>query len=115
MFIRRRVVGYAGGRLAHLACGVRTQLRNAAWVYGSEGMIHVPEPFWCGTRAILHPGEKTEVVFEQSHRANGYEYEAEEVGRCLRVGLKRGDPGSRRGQLHRPAIPDGVERWRDHA
>jgi dihydrodiol dehydrogenase / D-xylose 1-dehydrogenase (NADP) len=81
-------LGYTRGRLAQLACGVRTRTSQAAWIYGTEGMIHLPEPFWHGTRAVLHPGEKTEVVFDHPHRANGYEYEAEEVGRCLRVGLK---------------------------
>jgi dihydrodiol dehydrogenase / D-xylose 1-dehydrogenase (NADP) len=76
---------YDDGTLAKLACGVRTDTPHTAAVYGTDGWIELPARFWNGTRAILRSGNETE-EFEQPHRVNGYEYEADEVGECLRSG-----------------------------
>lgn len=82
------VLKFGGGRLGHLSCGVRTLTAHSARVYGSEGMIEICPPFWQSKRVVLRRSNGKEEVFESPHRANGYEYEAMEVGRCLEAGLK---------------------------
>jgi len=77
---------YDDGALAKLACGIRTQTQHSAAVYGTEGWIEFPQSFWNGTTAILHVGDQEE-RFERPHMANGYEYEAMEVSRCLAAGM----------------------------
>ena len=41
--------------------------------------------FWNATSATLSAGGKEETV-ELPHKGNGYEYEAEEVARCVQAG-----------------------------
>ena len=81
------VFSYSDGGLAILSSAVRTRTNAEAWIFGTEGRIHVPSPFYCGTRAVRYPRKGEPEKFEQLHRANGFEYEAEEVMRCLRQGV----------------------------
>ena len=69
-----------------LTCGVRTLNGHAAAVFGTEGWIEVPAPFWQPDRIILHAGGKDEEM-KLDRLGNGYSFEAAEVGRCLREGL----------------------------
>jgi dihydrodiol dehydrogenase / D-xylose 1-dehydrogenase (NADP) len=81
------VLSYGAGELAVLTCAVRTVTPHEARILGTEGSIHVPA-FWRGTEATLmregHPSE----TISRPKEGNGYNYEAVEVGRCLRAGLK---------------------------
>lgn len=78
---------YRGGELAVLRSGVRTGTAHLAQIDGTEGRITIPA-FWHTTTATLHKhGGEPETV-EMPHAANGYEYEAAEVARCLRAGLR---------------------------
>jgi dihydrodiol dehydrogenase / D-xylose 1-dehydrogenase (NADP) len=77
---------YAGGQLASVMSAVRTATPQVATVFGTEGRIQVGPPFWQAGSATLSAGGNTETV-ERPFLANGYEYEAIEVGRCLREGL----------------------------
>lgn len=79
------VLKYANGAIAMLGCAVRTMLRHVVMIYGTEGWIEVPHQFWNTTKAILHKGDK-EIIFDEPHIANGYEYEAREVADCLAAG-----------------------------
>ncbi len=80
------VLQYDNGGLASLISAVRTNTLHSATIMGTEGRIQVSPPFWRATTATLTTGGKSETV-ERPHTANGYEYEAMEVGRCLREGL----------------------------
>lgn len=73
---------YAGGELARLACAVRTTTPQEAWLYGTEGMIHIPA-FWHAPKATLYRDgeEPVETVGEV-----GYHFEAAEVMVCVRSG-----------------------------
>jgi predicted dehydrogenase len=82
------ILGYPGGGLASLTCAVRTETTQGARIDGTEGRTEIPSPFGKTTHALLTAGERTETI-EAPHKANGYEYEAMEVGRCLRAGLKQ--------------------------
>ena len=81
------ILGYPGGGLASLTCAVRTNTPHGARIDGTEGRIDIPAPFWKATRAVLTAGGHSETI-DAPHKSNGYEYEAMEVGRCLRAGLK---------------------------
>lgn len=80
------VLSYQGGALAVLTCAVRTQSPHEARIMGTEGSIYLPG-FWHATEATLMlPGKETKTV-TPVRIGNGYNYEAVEVGRCMRAGL----------------------------
>lgn len=85
------VFRYPGGALANLSCAVRTNTRHDAVIMGTEGMIVIQAPFWCGTTAILdRPGEEPQRK-ELPLTGNGYNYQADEVAACLRAGKLESD------------------------
>ena len=75
---------YPGGGLAQLSCATVANLESSAVIAGTEGSIEIPV-FWAADRAILRAGgeEENEAM---PHRANGFEYEIEEVVNCVRAG-----------------------------
>lgn len=79
------ILRYDDGAMAMLASAVRTPMRHAAMIYGTDGWIEVPHQFWNTTRAILHVGDE-ELVFDEPHLSNGYEYQAREVAECIATG-----------------------------
>jgi predicted dehydrogenase len=84
------ILGYAGGAMAVLTCAIRTDTLHEASVFGTEGWIEVPEPFWQPDRIVLHRRDKKEeFVFERL--GNGYSFQAAEVMRCLREGRRESD------------------------
>ncbi len=90
------VLGHPGGRLSLLACGIRTTTAHEAVIAGTEGRLKIHSPWWRGSSVTLIPeGERTsanpfsgetERRFDESYPGNGYQFEADEVGRCLRAG-----------------------------
>lgn len=76
---------YETGAIATLSSAVRTSTNNAAVVYGTEGRIEFPTPFFMATGCTLYTGEQA-VEFEQPFLSNGYEYEAIEVANRLHAG-----------------------------
>lgn len=81
------LLSYADGAQATLTCAVRTTTPQEARIVGTEGMIQIDAPFWRGTAATLRSGGG-QVRAEFPLQGNGYNYEAAEVGRCLRAGDK---------------------------
>jgi predicted dehydrogenase len=79
------ILAYNGGQLASLTFGVRTKTPMVATICGTEGSIHVPAPWWKAQKFVLTVGDKNE-THDFPFIANGYEYEAAEVGRCIRQG-----------------------------
>ena len=81
---------YPGGELAVLSCAVRTGTAVEARVFGTEGSILLHGPFFkCGALTVKRGGEEEHI--DLPLEGNGYNYEAAEVGRCLRAGLKESD------------------------
>ncbi len=76
---------YDGGRTAQLSGGVRLNMSNEAYVYGSAGYIHLPN-FLFGRSATLHVPQAEPVRFEDDRAEQGYRFEAMEAMRCLREG-----------------------------
>ena len=73
------------GVTATLNCASRSSLPNWAVLAGSGGRIEI-ESFWTTTGFVLHREGAEPERFDRPFRANGYEYEAEEVARCLAAG-----------------------------
>ena len=78
------VLKYGGGPLAVLSTAVRTTTPMEATVIGTEGYVRVPSMWWQASRLVVHT--KGDEVIDLPFAGNGYNYEAEEVGRCLREG-----------------------------
>ncbi|MBZ0304887.1 MAG: Gfo/Idh/MocA family oxidoreductase [Anaerolineae bacterium] len=79
------VLKYAGGRLAQLSSAVSVETPCEALFFGTKGSLKIHFPFWASQKLTLRVGGKTDVM-EVPMVGNGYNYEAEEVGRCLRAG-----------------------------
>ena len=75
---------YPGGGLAQLSSAIVANLDLNAVISGTGGSIEIPV-FYSADRAILRAEgrEETELA---PHRANGFEYEIEEVVNCVRRG-----------------------------
>ena len=85
------VLGYDGGQIASLYTAVRTNTPHDALIMGTKGSIKINSPWWKPTAlTVLVDGAEPEVV-ELPYEGNGYNYEAAEVGRCLRAGKLESD------------------------
>jgi predicted dehydrogenase len=85
------ILGYAGGQLAMLSTAVRTQTPQEATIIGTEGWIRVHSKFWCPHTLTLAVKGKDEQVIKLPYEGNGYNYQAVEVGNCLRAGKLESD------------------------
>lgn len=77
--------GYGDGRMASVSGAVRTLFHQDAWIYGTEGWIHIPNFMWAKT-ATLCIKEKPEENFDLGYEGPGYQFEAAEAMACLREG-----------------------------
>lgn len=78
---------YAGGQIAILSSATRTAMPIEAMVIGTTGRIKVEHPFYMPSTLTLTPAGGEPVTLSLPFEGNGYNYEAAEVGRCLREGL----------------------------
>ena len=83
--------GYPGGRLAVLTCATRTNAPHEALVLGEKGQIKLHEAWWKPSSLTLAVAGQPEQHIETPATGNGYNYEAAEVGRCLRAGRLESD------------------------
>lgn len=80
------VFGYNHGALAALTCATRTATAQVATMYGTKGSIQLNSQWWSpSSLTVMREGE-AEQVLTFDHIGNGYNYEAAEVGACLRAG-----------------------------
>lgn len=79
------VLKYAGGQLALLSSAVCVESPCEAVLMGSKGRLKIHAPFWVSQQLTLKVGDEEEVI-SMPIVGNGYNYEAQEVGRCLRAG-----------------------------
>jgi predicted dehydrogenase len=80
------IARWDGGRLALLSSAVRTSTPHEAWIAGTEGRIRIPG-FWHTREATLERDGKPPETAKPEFRGNGYNYQADEVARCLERGL----------------------------
>ncbi|HEY4390351.1 MAG TPA: Gfo/Idh/MocA family oxidoreductase [Paenibacillus sp.] len=81
------LLDYGVGRSASLHGAIRLNMTNEAYIYGTEGMIHVPSFFNARTASLQVEGAEEE-VFTDDRTSVGYAFEAQEVGECLLRGDK---------------------------
>lgn len=81
------VFKYDKGELAVLESAIRTTTPNEAYILGTKGSIKIPQ-FWCGKSAILSTDDGESLVYEDNRTSIGYNFEAEEVMKCLSKGVK---------------------------
>ena len=82
------VLKYDKGEIADLSFALRTEAVNEAYILGTEGYIKVHDLFAVPTKASLFIDRKEVDVIEEPIIGNALNYEAEEVMRCMREGLK---------------------------
>ncbi len=81
---------YPGGEIAVLSCAVRTGTAVEARIFGTDGSITFHSPFFkCDAITVKRGGDEERI--ELPLQGNGYNYEAAEVGRCLRADLRESD------------------------
>ena len=77
---------YASGAMAILNSGVNIETKHDAWIYGTEGSIYILD-FFHSKKAIIEKNGEKPVEVPLSFESTGYNYEAQEVMRCLDAGL----------------------------
>lgn len=82
------VLKYDQGEMADLSFALRTAAVNEAYVFGTAGYIKLDDVFAVPTKATLFIDKKEVEVIEEPIIGNGLNYEAVEVMRCLKLGLK---------------------------
>ena len=85
------ILGYGNGALAVIWTAIRTQTPQEATILGTEGRIHITSRFWDAKSATLTVNGKDPIHIEPPRAGNGYNYEAMEVGRCMRAGKLESD------------------------
>ena len=85
------VIKYDEGRIAVMACGLRTHSPMEAWLLGTEGKVRLHHAWWCGRKlSVLKDMEVLETI-EPPMVGNGFNYEADEVARCVAAGKLESD------------------------
>ena len=79
------LLGYEKGQMALLASSICSQFPDNAYIYGTNGYIHIPN-YWHPNSAAIYLNEKEPTYHEFRTEGNGYNFEAEEVMRCLMEG-----------------------------
>jgi predicted dehydrogenase len=82
------VLKYSNGELADLSFALKTAASNEAYILGTKGYIKLYDVFAVPTKASLFINKVEVDVIEESIMGNALNYEAEEVMRCLKEGLK---------------------------
>ncbi|MFS0880390.1 Gfo/Idh/MocA family protein [Metabacillus niabensis] len=80
------ILSYPSGKMASLNGAVRLGLTNEAYIFGTNGYIHIPS-FLNAKTATLHVSNEEAIHYTDERKSHGYTFEAEEVGRCLLDGL----------------------------
>ena len=84
------VLTYPGGALAVLATAVRTSTPHEAWILGTEGRLHLHAGWWQGSTITVHNDADTRDI-DVPTAGNGFNYEADEVARCIAEGKAESD------------------------
>jgi predicted dehydrogenase len=77
---------FPGGTISQFSCTFLSRTANDFFIYGTRGRIQIHAPFWAATKASLDTGTGENTVTREL-KAGGFEYQIDEVSRCLRAGL----------------------------
>lgn len=80
------------GAYANIHAGFVMESENAAFVVGDKGRIRFGNWFFCTDSVSLYDDEGNLIEsFSMPHPKNGYEFEVEEVDRCIAAGMKQSE------------------------
>jgi len=82
------ILKYDKGEIADLSFALHTEAVNEAYILGTEGFIKIDDVFAVPSKAALFINKKEVETIEEPIIGNALNYEAEEVMRCMREGLK---------------------------
>lgn len=85
------VLGYKNEATAVLNCTLNARTRTEAYIYGENGHIHISGRFMEAKKITLYETDKKPVNFNFPRKTFGYNFEIEEVNKCLREGKKESD------------------------
>jgi dihydrodiol dehydrogenase / D-xylose 1-dehydrogenase (NADP) len=85
------LLGHPRGEIASLYVSHRTRSSPDLTLMGSKGRIYLHPPVFCPSGLTLSLHGEADEVFDFSDDSSGYRYEAIEVNRCLRAGLKESE------------------------
>jgi len=83
--------GYDDGRIATLYSSFIVNSTVETHICGTEGRLKLPRMWFCPVPVELTAGENRTETISFDFIGNGYNYEAEEVNRCLREGKKESE------------------------
>lgn len=81
---------HPGGQVSALTTGIRVNTPQDAVILGSEGSIKLHAPWWKLAKITVNAGGKSEEI-DLPFEGQGMNYEAAEVGNCLRAGKNESD------------------------
>jgi predicted dehydrogenase len=79
------LLSYGGPHTASISAALSTAAVNDGWIYGTQGRIHLPDFVFCHSANLAVNGRYS-YHYEPEFLSNGYNYEAEEVMRCVKEG-----------------------------
>lgn len=79
------IFGYDEGQMALLSCAITTETPRNMYIIGDKGFIHIPNVWYAQTATLKIDGQE-DLVIDMPMEGNGYNYEVEEVVRCLKEG-----------------------------
>ena len=82
---------YENGASAALSCSSRFAMKQQVCIYGTKGMIIIPDNFYRPTEIILKMEGKIAKTYNFPHHGNGFQYEADRVADCIRKGKLQSD------------------------
>jgi len=101
---------YDKDTLAVMYSSFLAQSPIVAEIHGTKGKIQLNHVWFCpgDVKLVYHDG--SEKLFEFEVTGNGYEYEAEEVARCIRAGKTQSDMWSWNNSLQLISIMDSIRK-----
>ncbi len=73
-------------RISVLSCAVQTTTPREAWILGTEGRVHIPDPWFAPRSMTVIDPDGAEETFEPEATGNGYNHQAQAVADCLARG-----------------------------
>jgi predicted dehydrogenase len=77
---------YKSGILAQIASTLLADTQNELVILGTKGMIRIDKNFYMADEVLLKVNGEQSELFELPLRGSGFEYQIEEVMRCVRGG-----------------------------
>jgi predicted dehydrogenase len=85
------ILSYGGPQIAYASSALRSNLTNDAWIYGTQGRIHIPNYIWARSAKLFIDNGNIIEFNPQDFISNGYNYEAFEVMKCIKEGKKESE------------------------